>query len=447
MGEPLLIQLFIASAIPVVKILLICGIGAFCARKGLLTAEGRRVLGALSFLVFNPSLIFVKLASTLTPSRLLHWWPLMLNTGISTAVGLGLGYLGVRLVRPVGHLRPHTVVAIALGNLGNLPLVIVSSLAASSSALLGGIPPDRAEDLAVSYVVVGLLLPSIAHATIGFSMLRKREEAEALPGTAAAAEEDGPTKAEAQSAQQHQPSKPSAAATVAGPASTDLGQKAAMVADVAAAAAAAVITTPPQLLSAGTSPHPHSQQQQAHSQSQQPQQQQGMELVGLRHHHHQQQQQLLHDRSCELQEGRHESYLQPLQDESFNLQQREERLVGGGCVRQDGKQHLPLQMAAELAHEHDRVPLLREEATAVEETAAAAATKPALATNGWHHDTHRSPSSQQPAMLAESYGNHASYNQTLYDDNGDDGGGVSGRGDGGGGAGGCDAEGRGDGDG
>ncbi|KXZ55676.1 hypothetical protein GPECTOR_2g1226 [Gonium pectorale] len=91
----------------------------------------------------------------------------MLNTGISTALGLGLGYLGVRLAKPVEHLRRHTVVAIALGNLGNLPLVIVSSLASSSASILHGIPPERAEDLAVSYVVLGLLIPCIAHATIG----------------------------------------------------------------------------------------------------------------------------------------------------------------------------------------------------------------------------------------------------------------------------------------
>lgn len=69
----------------------IISLHAFLLQQGLLTPEGRRVLGALSFLVFNPSLIFVKLASTLTPARLLHWWPLVINTGIRQAAGVGIG--------------------------------------------------------------------------------------------------------------------------------------------------------------------------------------------------------------------------------------------------------------------------------------------------------------------------------------------------------------------
>ncbi|GIL57526.1 hypothetical protein Vafri_12737 [Volvox africanus] len=80
------------------------------------------------------------------------------------------------------------------GNLGNLPLVIVSTLASSSAELLHGIAPNRAEDLAVSYVVVGLLVPVIAHATIGFNMLRKVESSE-LPETEARSADgdaDGP---------------------------------------------------------------------------------------------------------------------------------------------------------------------------------------------------------------------------------------------------------------
>jgi hypothetical protein len=33
MGTPLFLQLFVASTIPVIKIIIICGTGAFCARK------------------------------------------------------------------------------------------------------------------------------------------------------------------------------------------------------------------------------------------------------------------------------------------------------------------------------------------------------------------------------------------------------------------------------
>lgn len=70
-------------------------------------------------------------------------------------------------LKQYSHQYSHQHTRGSTGNLGNLPLVIVSSLANSASALLSGIPAGRAEDLAVSYVVVGLLVPVIAHATIG----------------------------------------------------------------------------------------------------------------------------------------------------------------------------------------------------------------------------------------------------------------------------------------
>ena len=38
--------------------------------------------------------------------------------------------------------------------MGNLPLVIVATLARSSASILGGVDPDKATKLAISYVVM-----------------------------------------------------------------------------------------------------------------------------------------------------------------------------------------------------------------------------------------------------------------------------------------------------
>lgn len=51
----------------------------FDTTQGILDSKGRKVLSSLSYLVFIPALNFTSLGSSLTPSRLLHWWPLFVN--------------------------------------------------------------------------------------------------------------------------------------------------------------------------------------------------------------------------------------------------------------------------------------------------------------------------------------------------------------------------------
>ena len=48
-------------------------------QQGLLNADGQKTLSSLAFLVFGPCLNFTTLAASLTPARLVHWWPLLAN--------------------------------------------------------------------------------------------------------------------------------------------------------------------------------------------------------------------------------------------------------------------------------------------------------------------------------------------------------------------------------
>ena len=45
----------------------------------LLDFQGRKVLGSLAWVVFIPALNFATLVGSITPERLLHWWPLFVN--------------------------------------------------------------------------------------------------------------------------------------------------------------------------------------------------------------------------------------------------------------------------------------------------------------------------------------------------------------------------------
>lgn len=123
--------------------------------QGLLDPAGRRTLSGLVYYVFVPALIFDKLAGAITIERLLQWWPLAVNTLVSILIGLLLGNWVANLLQPEAWFRPHTVVSVAMGNVGNLPLVLIHALAQSGAVGVAG-PPEEADRLAIAYVVMGM---------------------------------------------------------------------------------------------------------------------------------------------------------------------------------------------------------------------------------------------------------------------------------------------------
>ena len=172
------------STAPVLKVVLMCSLGALLARPGLLDADGCRVLSRLGFCVFTPALTFTVLAPALARGadpRI--WLPLPLNVAASVAAGLALGAL-LRPLAPPG-LRAHVVAATGLGNVGNLPLVLVAALVreAGASALGAG---ASVED-GVAYVALGIVVANVSHFTIGMWLLRAPRPA----GAAAAAAGEG----------------------------------------------------------------------------------------------------------------------------------------------------------------------------------------------------------------------------------------------------------------
>ncbi|KAG1676228.1 hypothetical protein FOA52_006445 [Chlamydomonas sp. UWO 241] len=155
------------SVQPVIKVILLCGVGVVCVRKGILDYAGRKTISTLAYLVFAPCLNYSALSLSVTPERLELWWPLIVNVLMTHLLGAALGLLNVWLVP--GHprrFRRHIIACSMFGNNGNLPLVIVTSLARVASQVLGGIDPNEAEALAVSYVMIGIIQPGDATAAL-----------------------------------------------------------------------------------------------------------------------------------------------------------------------------------------------------------------------------------------------------------------------------------------
>lgn len=166
-----------SSTQPVIKLLLLSSIGAIMARYNILDYKGRKTLSSLCWLVFLPALNFTSIAPF--ASQLLAWWPLIVNLLISLCMSSALGFMNVKAIRTDEGFRGPVIASITFGNVGNLPLVIVSTLASSSSSVLRGMDKDKAEALAVAYISIGCVLPTLVLPVIGYRLLAKRESKKA----------------------------------------------------------------------------------------------------------------------------------------------------------------------------------------------------------------------------------------------------------------------------
>ncbi|PIA46658.1 hypothetical protein AQUCO_01500300v1 [Aquilegia coerulea] len=122
--------LFEVATMPILQVLLISVLGAFMATNycNLLTADARRSLNKIVFIVFTPSLMFASLAKTVTFEDIVSWWFMPVNIGIVFLIGGILGWILVKLLKPEPHLEGLVIATCSAGNLGNLLLIVVPAI-------------------------------------------------------------------------------------------------------------------------------------------------------------------------------------------------------------------------------------------------------------------------------------------------------------------------------
>ncbi|XP_022744893.1 protein PIN-LIKES 3-like [Durio zibethinus] len=134
-----LLNLFITSLIPVVKVLLVIAVGLFLAteRIDLLGANARHHLNNLVFYVFFPALIGCSLADTITIENLATLWFMPVNIFISCIIGSALGWILVKITRTPRHLKGLVIACSSAANLGNMLLIILPAICEQSSSPFG----------------------------------------------------------------------------------------------------------------------------------------------------------------------------------------------------------------------------------------------------------------------------------------------------------------------
>ncbi|KAK4484014.1 hypothetical protein RD792_011227 [Penstemon davidsonii] len=156
-----LVDLFIASSIPVVKVLLVTGLGSFLAldRINILGEDARKHLNNIAFFVFNPALVSSNLAKTITYQSMAKLWFMPFNILFTFIIGSILGWVVIQITKPPAHLRGLIIGSCAAGNLGNLLLIIIPAVCKEKGSPFGD--PDVCHEYGMAYASLSMAIGAI----------------------------------------------------------------------------------------------------------------------------------------------------------------------------------------------------------------------------------------------------------------------------------------------
>ncbi|XP_016473893.2 protein PIN-LIKES 6 [Nicotiana tabacum] len=174
-GESLLGSIKIA-VLPIAKVFTMCFLGFLMASKyvNILPANGRKLLNGLVFSLLLPCLIFSQLGQAITYEKLLQWWFIPVNIVIATISGSIIGCIVASIVRPPYPYFKFTVVQIGIGNIGNVPLVLIAALCRDKSNPFGDYEICSRDGNA--YISFGQWVGAIVLYTYVFNMLKPPRE-------------------------------------------------------------------------------------------------------------------------------------------------------------------------------------------------------------------------------------------------------------------------------
>ncbi|KAI5081765.1 hypothetical protein GOP47_0002227 [Adiantum capillus-veneris] len=164
------------AVLPIAKVLIICSLGFLLAtrRLGVLSPSGNKLLSKLVFVLFLPCLIITELGAVITLQKMIQWWFIPVNVLVAAVIGCIIGCIVVLIVRPPQEFVKLTIVMIGIGNIGNIPLVLVGSVCRDPSNFFGD--ADACTRDGVAYISFGQWVGAIIVYTFAYHMLSPPEE-------------------------------------------------------------------------------------------------------------------------------------------------------------------------------------------------------------------------------------------------------------------------------
>lgn len=156
-----LLDLFIASSIPVLKVLLVTGLGSYIASDSIniLGDDARKHMNNVVFYVFNPALVYSNLAKTITYESMVKLWFMPFNILLTFIIGSVLGWVVIQVTRAPIHLRGLVIGCCAAGNLGNLLLIIIPAVCKEKGSPFGS--PDVCHTYGMAYASLSMAIGAI----------------------------------------------------------------------------------------------------------------------------------------------------------------------------------------------------------------------------------------------------------------------------------------------
>ncbi|GMJ01605.1 PIN-LIKES 6 [Hibiscus trionum] len=159
------------AVVPVAKVFTLCFLGFLMASKyvNIFPENGRKLLNGLVFSLLLPCLIFSQLGQAITLQKMLQWWFIPVNVILGAISGSIIGYVVVFLVKPPYPYFKFSVIQIAIGNIGNVPLVLIAALCRDTSNPFGD--AETCSTQGTAYISFGQWVGAIILYTYVFHML------------------------------------------------------------------------------------------------------------------------------------------------------------------------------------------------------------------------------------------------------------------------------------
>ncbi|VFQ61480.1 unnamed protein product [Cuscuta campestris] len=154
-------DLLIAASMPVLKVLLVTGLGSILALEhfDLLGEDARKHMNNIVYFVFNPSLVSSNLANSITYESIIKMWFMPLNIFITFVIGSILGCAAVHVTRAPQHLRGLIVGCCAAGNLGNMLIIIIPAVCKEKGSPFGD--PDICHTSGMGYASLSMAIGAV----------------------------------------------------------------------------------------------------------------------------------------------------------------------------------------------------------------------------------------------------------------------------------------------